>query len=169
MDYKPSKTERVKAALGEAVIVLLREAPDRRMTVEDIVEQAGMSRATWFRNCAGKEDAVASALVDRWSRWAADKGVEAGVFLHPLPFLRYVYGERDVILLLYASGMRSAVLEASSRISDKLRRPDDGLEYRRKFFLYGVVGLIDEWVRKDFSDSPEDVAAAIDWQSIAKS
>ena len=161
--YQPGKVERTRAALGEAVLALLAESPDGRMTADDIAVRAGMGRTTWFRNCSGKGDAVASALVARWAGWAEAEGVEFTQGSGLTPFLSYVYSQRGTISLLYERGLSSAVHEASGRIAALLGESGVELGYRGKFYLYGIIGIIDEWVARGFADSPKEVAALVTW------
>lgn len=160
MEYRPGKAERTKAQLGEAVISLLAEMPPEHVTAEMITERAGMGRATWFRHFSSKSDAATCALVARWMRWAADEAPVLGPHADLLPFLRMVYSQRETITLLYARGMRQAVLDASAKIAEALV-VGGRTGYREKFYLYGFVGIHDEWVERGFAETPEEVAAML--------
>lgn len=156
MEYRPRKAERTKALLGEAVIALLAELPPERVTAEAIAERAGMGRATWFRYFSSKSDAVACALVARWMRWATDEGLSTEPNAGLLPFLRMVHDQRETIAILYARGMRQAVMDASAQIAGRTR-VDGHSGYRERFYLYGYVGVLDEWVERGFAETPEEV------------
>ncbi|MBP3893453.1 MAG: TetR/AcrR family transcriptional regulator C-terminal domain-containing protein [Atopobiaceae bacterium] len=160
MEYRPGKAERTKAQLGEAVISLLTELQPDQITADAIAERAGMGRATWFRHFSSKSDAVACALVARWMRWATDEDISPESQVSMLPFLRLAHAQRETLTLLYARGMRQAVLDASARITEVIRG-DGHAGYRSKFFLYGFVGVLDEWVRRDFAETPEEIAAML--------
>lgn len=160
MEFKPGKVERTKARLGEAVISLLAQMSAEHVTVDTIVERAGMGRATWFRHFSNKTDAVACALVMRWMRWLAYEQPQSLPNEDLLPFLRQVYEQRETVTLLYAQGMRQAVLDSSEQIA-KVLRGGKPAGYFEKFYLYGFVGVLDEWVGRDFAESPEEVAAML--------
>ena len=160
MEYKPGKAERTEALLGEAVISLLAEMPPERVTAEAIAERAGMGRATWFRHFTSKTDAVTCALVARWMHWMADELPILGPQTDLLPFLRMIYDQRETIALLYACGMRQSVLDASAKIAEALVI-GGRTEYIKKFYLYGFVGIQDEWVERGFAETPEEVAAIL--------
>lgn len=119
-----------------------------------------MGRATWFRHFSSKQDAVACALVARWMRWASSENPTTKPDAGLLPFLRMVHEQRDTITLLYARGMRQAVLDSSARIAEAIRGEGQS-GYREKFFLYGFVGVLDEWVSRGFAETPEEVAAQL--------
>ena len=160
MEYSPGKAERTKAQLGEAVILLLAEMPPERITAEIIAERAGMGRATWFRHFSSKSDAVTCALAARWMRWMADEAPVLDPHVDLLPFLRMIYDQRETIALLYARGMRQSVLDASAKIAEVLV-VGGRTGYREKFYLYGFVGIQDEWVERGFAETPEEVAAIV--------
>ena len=160
MEYRPGKVERTKAQRGEAVISLLAEMPPESVTAEAIAKRAGMGRATWFRHFSSKSDAATCALVARWMRWAADEAPVLDPQADLLPFLRMVYGQREIIALLYARGMRQSVLDASAKIAEALV-VGGRIGYREMFYLYGFVGIQDEWVERGFAETPEEVAAML--------
>ncbi len=160
MEYRPGKADRTKAQLGEAVISLLAEMPPERVTADAIAERAGMGRATWFRHFSSKSEAATCALVARWMRWAADEALGLGPKADLLPFLRMVYGQKETIALLYARGMRQSVMDASAKIAEAFVG-DERTGYRKKFYLYGFVGIHDEWVERGFAETPEEVAAIL--------
>ena len=164
MAHTPSKAERTKAALGEAVISLLRELPLERITADDIAKRAGMGRATWFRHFSSKQDAVECALFNRWERWAQERGVarhESRDARDIKFFLDLVYEQRETLAMLYKSGLRSAVINVTARISQSYWAHEQDLGYRVKFYTYGFVGIVDEWAEREFADTPDEVAALL--------
>ena len=41
-------------------------------------------------------------------------------------------------------------------------RGDDLLTaYREKFYAHGLYGLLDEWIKRDFRETPEEMAALL--------
>ncbi len=71
-----------------------------------------------------------------------------------------VYSQRETITLLYARGMRQAVLDASAKIAEALV-VGGRTGYREEFYLYGFIGIHDEWVERGFSETPEEVATLL--------
>ncbi len=70
------------------------------------------------------------------------------------------YSQRETVTLLYARGMRQAVLDASAKIAEALV-VGGRTGCREKFYLYGFVGIHDEWVERGFAETPEEVAAML--------
>ena len=54
--------------------------------------------------------------------------------------------------------MRQSVLDASAKIAEALV-VGGRIGYREMYFLYGFVGIQDEWVERGFAETPEEVAA----------
>ncbi|MDI9590012.1 MAG: TetR-like C-terminal domain-containing protein [Acidobacteriota bacterium] len=53
--------------------------------------------------------------------------------------------------------MRQTVMDASARIAEALAGGGH-TGYREKFYLYGFVGILDEWVERGFAETTEEVA-----------
>ena len=116
-----------------------------------------MGRATWFRHFSSKSDAAAYALVARWMRWAAAEELSPESNTSMLPFLRMIHDQRETVSLLYARNMRQAVMDAAAKIADEFAG-GNSFGYREKFYLYGFIGILDEWVEREFAETPEEVA-----------
>lgn len=68
---------------------------------------------------------------------------------------------RETITLPYTRGMRQTALDASAKIAEALV-VGGRTGYREKFYLYGFFGILDEWVKRRFTEAPEEVAAMLD-------
>ena len=57
--------------------------------------------------------------------------------------------------------MRQTALDASAKIAEALV-VGGRTGYREKFYLYGFFGILDEWVKRRFTEAPEEVAEMLD-------
>ena len=58
--------------MADALIHAMREKPFSKITINEITDQAGVNRSTWFRNFSDKNEAVSFKLERLWLRWADD-------------------------------------------------------------------------------------------------
>ena len=65
-------TEFLKECMADALINAMREKPFSKITINEITDQAGVNRSTWFRNFSDKNEAISFRLVRLWLRWADD-------------------------------------------------------------------------------------------------
>lgn len=102
------RVERSTQALGEALIALLHERQFDDITVQDILDRAGVGRATFYAHYRNKDDVLHSGYEQMFGYLAGqlDRDVGGGPRLVPVKeFLAHVGGEASVLLAsLQASG-----------------------------------------------------------------
>ena len=64
-----------KDYMAEALLFLMKRKPAAKITVSEITERAGVSRATWFRHFTDKREAVVYGLARLWEKWAESHGL----------------------------------------------------------------------------------------------
>jgi len=57
-----ARTRRTRDALGDALVDLLREKPYESITVQEVLDRAGVSRATFYTHYRDKEDLLESDM-----------------------------------------------------------------------------------------------------------
>jgi len=106
------RVERSTQALGEALIALLHERRFGDITVQDILDRAGVGRATFYAHYRNKDDVLHSGYEQLFGYLAeqVDRDVAGGPRLAPVKeFLAHVGGGASVLL---------ASLEASGKLDE---------------------------------------------------
>lgn len=142
--------------ITDGLLELMKETPFAEITVSDIVREAGVGRASFYRHFDSKEAVVRhhmARLLKEWGREfeAAGKPEELGPSL-----LRHFYGHRYFYLLLHRCGMSHYLLEAI-RETMELDSKSDQEAYPLSWFAGGLYGMIDEWMRRDMNTLPVDI------------
>lgn len=161
MGTKERVTEFLKECMADAVIKLMQDKPIEKITANDIANMAGVGRATWFRNYASKQEAITFKLVKMWERWAESHGLsEPNRFTakNAKDFFEFNYNIRNLLNSIYATGVQSALYDAFYEIL----RPQCGADaeecYTSRFYSYGLFGLLDEWIKRDYHETPQEMA-----------
>ena len=134
------------------------------ITISDIVDLSGVGRTTYFRNFSSKQEMISFRLVLYWKRWCDEQSlVERKNFLldNALSFFKFNYSIRDVLSVLYERNLQSTVYDAFNMEMIPEDTNDAFQCYKSRFYAYGLFGLLDQWIKRDFSDSPEDMARHI--------
>ncbi len=144
--------------ITDGLLELMNEMPFEKITVSDIVREAGVGRASFYRHFDSKEAVVRhhmARLLKEWGREfeAIGKPEELGPSL-----LRHFYGHRNFYLLLHRCGMSHYLLGAI-RETMELDNKSDQEVYPLSWFAGGLYGLVDEWMRRGMTTSPEEMAA----------
>ena len=164
MGANPKTTAFLKECLADALIQLLETKPLEKITIPEIAALAGVGRTTYFRNFGSKPELLSYKLTALWERWAEAHGVRIRRRYSPdnaLTFFAFNYSIRPLLALMYRRGLQSALYGAfrSYMYPHVGASPLDA--YRSGFYSYGLFGLLDAWILRDFSETPEEMAALV--------
>ena len=154
----------LKECMADALIRLLAKKSIEKITVQEITDLAGVGRATYFRHCTTKEELIAFKLICLSERWREerendDQSVHNGDQIYE--FFSFCTTIQRLLLLIYRRNIQLSVFDSfvSSLIlpEQKNRRA----VYRARYCAYGVLGMLEEWVKHDFQETPEELAEMI--------
>jgi AcrR family transcriptional regulator len=161
----------LKECMADALIALMADTPIQKITVERIAALAGVGRATWFRNFKDKADALSFKLGCLWERWADGHNLPKERRLYTpeiaAEFFAFNYATRDLYALIYREGQQTAIYDAFYAIIMSQSKEDADACYQGQFFAYGLFGMLNEWIRRDFAESPEYITTLF-FRSIRK-
>ena len=150
-------TEFLKECLADALIKLLKEKPIEKITIPEIAKLSSVGRTTYFRNFTSKNEMLTFKLVQLWERWAEDQDLrERKNFSlnNALSFFQFNYSIKNLLELIYE---RNVVYDAFYIVM----MPQLGINvlecYKSRFYSYGLFGLLDEWIKRGFYESPEEM------------
>lgn len=76
-------------------------------------------------------------------------------------FFRFNYKYRHILRIIYASHLQSVLYDAFYQVMMPHFGADAEECYHARFYSYGLFGLLDEWVRRDFYETPQEMACLI--------
>ncbi len=161
---KPVVNDYLKDCIADAYILLLKEKPTGKITVDEIAARAGVGRVTCFRAFSSKEGIVTYKFIRMWEQYAElnDIRVRNRFDLdNALLFFEYNYSIKHILSIVYAAGMQEALHESFYRIMVPTDRDDPFTEYRERFYAHGLYGLLDGWILRDFRETPAEMADMI--------
>ena len=132
-------TDFLKECMADALIQKMQEKPFEKVTVNEIADLAGVNRSTWFRNFKTKNDALSFKIVILWNRYRNDHGLSSEKYT--------LDNARDFFAFTYENRFMLSQYDGSAYEC-----------YRGRFYSYALFGLLDEWVKRDFSESPADLS-----------
>lgn len=156
--------------LGPALFSLMAEKDIRKVTIDELAAQAGVGRATYFRNFSSKEELIGAYLVRRWRAYEKEHHLKRLAFSDPERALRYfefclsLRTEND---LMIEQGYTDAILAAFKAI---VSDTDMGGEesYEATFLAYGLYGLFVTWARRGWEETPQEMAALVSGHLLAR-
>lgn len=162
---RQENSDALRLAMAEALVELMRQNPAAKITASEITERAGVGRVTWFRLFHTKEEALSWLIVQKWNAHLTRKGYssekrpsdqENGIL-----FFHFNYENRELIELIFRQGMKYTIYEACLHIL--LPEPADDVmtNYIANTAAYAFVGILDEWIRRDFQETPEQLISIL--------
>ena len=152
----------LKECIADAIIVLLKVKPIEKITVDEIVKKAGVGRATYFRSFKSKSEAITFKFIKMWEHYCelSDVKVRDSFDLdNAYHFFEYNYSIRHILEIVYRAGLQEAIHESFYRIMLTMGHQSAVPKlYREKFYAHGLYGLLDEWVNRGFSETPDEMA-----------
>lgn len=154
-----------KAKITSAFEKLLETKSFENITIQNIVEASGVSKATFYRHFKDKY-AVAE--------WECAKGVEffssycpnnyAQIQIMNRNYLEYIYSKRNFYSAISKIEGQNSFIEISSTHTENIflniyekknRKIPEEIKVITKFYCYGVAVIMQNWIVHGFRESPE--------------
>lgn len=142
------------------MIRLMREKPFEKISIQEIAEKSGVGRATWFRNYNGKNEALTFKLIVLWNRWSDEHNISVRdrfTLKNSKDFFEFNFEIRSIVQTIYSANMQSAVYDAFYRVMVPQYGANAEECYKARFYSYGLFGLLDEWVKRGFKETPDEM------------
>ena len=153
-------TEFLKECLSDALIQLMREKDFEKISIKEIADTAGVGRATWFRTYTSKNEALTFKFVQVWNRWADEHAIavrDRFDLANAKNFFQFNYEIKHILEIVYTSNMQSAIYDAFYQVMMPQYGANAKECYQARFYSYGLFGLLDEWIKRGFKESVEEM------------
>lgn len=161
---KRNQADFLKLCLADALIKLLESKDYAEINVNEICELANVGRTTFYRHLDknnGKEELLLFKISYEWARYQ-EKHDEEIKKDQNLGMSSYIYENRKLFSLLYKKGLITLLMRAFEILVPGGEVYDKKLSYLMSFFTYGYFGIIYQWIKYDFDETPEQVKRHID-------
>ncbi len=164
-------TNFLKECLADGLIQLLETKSLEKITIPEIAKMAQVGRTTYFRNFTSKNEMITFKLVCLWEKWAEKHNMQdhRHYSVKNAPeFFAFNFANRDLLSLIYKRGLRTAIYDAFYTVMAPYYSTDSAECYYIRFYSYALFGLLDEWIRRDFSETVEEMVEIFEgMQSIS--
>ena len=160
MGSSPKTTDFLKVCMADALLQAMKEKPFSKITINEIADAAGVNRSTWFRNFSDKHEAITFKLVRLWYRWADEHGMKERrryTLENAADFFAFNDSIRELLSLIYREELQSCVYNAFYEVMMPQYGADPAECYEARFYSYGLFGFLDEWIRRGFYETPEQI------------
>ena len=175
-----------KKLIKDAYLELLESNPSEKISVTDVCKVADVNRSTFYLHYETIGDLLAESsqyIIDQFVRAMPDdteefmtklrtRPLEELYLITPeylVPYLNYIKEHKRIFRTAneHATvlGMNDAYLALNRHvfmpILDRFQVPQSEQKYLMPFYINGLIGIINEWLKDDCRDSVEQVIAVI--------
>lgn len=165
-----TKMTNTKQAIAESLKHLLLRKPITKITINDITEDCGISRMTFYYHFNDIYDLV-EWVCEEDARAALSDNRTLDTWQHGFTALLETVRENKIFILnVYRSVDRMQIEHYLKRVTERLLLviineqadgisiSDENKRYIANFFTYGFIGIMLEWIHHDMREEPEQIA-----------
>ncbi|MGM9942089.1 MAG: TetR/AcrR family transcriptional regulator [Bulleidia sp.] len=161
MGASSKTTDFLKECMADALFRLMKDKPFAKITINQIAQEAGVNRSTWFRHFNDKNEVVTFKLIRLWERWAEEHDMKERKHYsleNAETFFSFNYSIRHLLQQIYQAGLETCVYNAFYQVMKPQYGADPIECYEARFYSFGLYGFLDEWIRRGFCETPEQVS-----------
>lgn len=164
MDKRREANLRVKDGITAALLELLREKNISSISVSEIVEKAGVARASFYRNYASKESVLTTLIDDILEKYRSTlKDVREYFYTYENVHRSFEYFKRygKYALELHKLGYGSLILEKLNQFHEEVAgtMPYNSIErYRLYIYIGSLYNTAMVWLRNGADRSVDEIA-----------
>ena len=152
----------VKKQITQALLKLMEITTFEEIKINYIAKLAMVSRASFYRNFADKEDVIQQYLIHLIKEWELKVKLEKREDADWIENLFGLYKNySEVYTLLYKSNLSHLVLDNIKAVCGPKTEQDNLQAYFNSWLAYGLFGWINEWIARGMKESPESMAKLI--------
>lgn len=152
-----------RLCLADSLIQLMKINPYDSINVNTICDKAGIGRTTFYRhfdNKNGKNELLVFKINYDWELYweeylskleIKDENKKGSALLY------FIYSKKEFFTTLYENKLITVIMEIFEKIICGQIPVDNSLSYIASYFAYGYFGIIYQWIKSSFKDTPEKI------------
>lgn len=155
---KKNQTAFMKLCLADALIKLMKMQDFDTINVNSICKEADIGRTTFYRyfdSKNSKEEMLLFKIKYEWEQYSnkhESDGHEKGDDL-----TAFIYENRHLFSMLYHNNLISVIMRALEDLILSGEKCDKQSSYLMSFFIYGYFGIIYQWIKYEFDETPKQI------------
>jgi len=162
----------INDSITDALFILLRKKNIADISITELIQKAGVSRNSFYRNFKTLEDIAYKYYMNVANMWWEDKVKKEHIYNSETigkSLFEHFYTMKERIILTYEKGLSSAFIRHIFDCAFTGRNPIDKKQSYSVARVSGLIcGIMDEWVKGKMTDSPEYVASFLNSSNAYK-
>lgn len=157
------KNSYVRAQITAALLRMMQEQDFHSISIRDLANEAGVGRASFYRNYSDKEDVLKQEALRLTKKWGDE--FESDPQSSPFNIFESLFNHYKAncafYQLLYKAGLSSLLLDTIIEIAGAKPEMNNKEAYGKSFIAYGIYGWVNEWIRRGMLESGEELNAML--------
>ena len=157
-------SEYVTSAYGEALFKLMKKKNIEKITVDELCEEGGIGRATYFRNFKSKDEIITAYIIMKWREYEREHRLKEHQLSDSYRVRRYFdfcYSLRKKNDLIIGQGHHGAILSAYEVILTDSDTGQSSDTYESYYLAYGLFGIFMKWAKGGYAESVQEMTQIV--------
>lgn len=157
MNQNNKKNSIVRESLTDALFNLMKKEKFSEITITKLCHKAGVSRLSFYRNYNSKEDIIVKYLNEQANLWWEKliKNKEDDIILSTF---NHFFSHKDKLEIIYNASLSHLLYKNILDCSGPKDELENNIAYTNGWVSGGLFGFLDEWIKRGFQESPEELA-----------
>lgn len=142
--------------ITDSLLALMEQHTLNDISISQICDNAGVGRASFYRNFESKEDVLSKHLDHLLTVWARNNAERISQNLIESIFEHY-WENQSLCLLLYKHELSHLTLESIKKLLGPKPEHSNIVAYATAYLSYGLFGWIDEWFKRGMQETPNEM------------
>ncbi|WP_320163928.1 TetR/AcrR family transcriptional regulator [uncultured Trichococcus sp.] len=153
--------EFVKECIADALVKVMASKSFNDITITEIVSLADVGRATYYRNFSSKDDILYYKITLLLSEWLEKIPPNVNRKEKTTLFFKFLQSEKELLELIYKHEKGYIILDSYLNMPPDLRHVLDEQNIMDIFYIYGVFGITEAWIKNGMLEDPEELASIL--------
>ena len=144
--------------ITKALFKLMKKKEYHNIKISELVNTAGVSRNSFYRNYQSTEEILREYLVLKTTEWWSNFMRHPEKYSHVISeMFQHFLNMKEEIDLIYQAGLFYLLLEHIFHFSKESLNGEIQNVYKTAFLSGGLWGLINEWVLRGMKETPDEM------------
>ena len=155
------KNSYVKEHITNALLEMIKKQPFVQIAVRDLCIEAGVGRASFYRNYETKEDVLTAYIIKQWREYENNnrlKEYSIDNMIRVQSYFEFCYSMRPLNDILIQQKQDGIILRAYEIIMPNLDQDVPNESFALSYMAYGLFGVFIKWAKGGYTQTPEEMA-----------
>ena len=158
------KNSFVKEHITNSLLEMIHHQPLAQISVRDLCKEAGVGRASFYRNYETKEDVLTAYMVKQWREYEKThklKDFRIDDMFRVQHYFDFSYSLRSLNDILISQNQAGIILKTYEIIIPNLDQAEPTETFALFYMAYGLFGVFVKWAKGGYIQSPEEMAKIV--------